>query len=270
MQLPVTKRAQGRPRQLSPEIRTTVITSDYHLPELDTASYRAVLHFIADRRPDFHFINGDLLDMHDQSSFLKDPELSNRTEESIEMANQVLDELYDASPTTITRLLWGNHEARLTRRLFDNPDILPFVTKGKTPDQLLADALSLEDREIEWYSYPHVYNHWGFAITHGEYANLHAAKKQLESLGVSGTSGHIHRHRTWERRDRNGVRAWYSTGCLCKPQASYRPNADWVNGFGYLEQVVGRDLFTFHQIPIIKGQFIFGGVLYDQDGAHQP
>lgn len=269
MNLSLPNRSKGRPRISPPQIRTTVITSDHHIPQMDTAAYRSVLYFIGDIRPDYHFLAGDILDCHDQSTFIKDPELSNRTEESLDLANQMLDELATVSPNTITKVLWGNHEKRLTKRLFENPDILPFVAKGKKPDQLLAESLSLDERGIDWVSYPSVYNHWGFYIAHGEYANIHAAKKELETHGVSGCSGHIHKNKTWERHDRNGTRAWYSLGGLCSHEVSYRPNNDWVNGFGVLKQIVGSDLFTFQAIPIIKGQFIYGTKLYNQDGAFE-
>ena len=263
-------RSKGRPRSQTPSLRTTVITSDHHIPQMDTASYRAVLHLIEDIRPDYHFLAGDILDCHDQSSFIKDPDLSNRTAEAIEQANAMLDELETASPTTITKIILGNHEARLTKRLWENPDLIPFLTgKGKTPDHLLADALSLADREIEWFPYHTVVNHWGFVISHGEFANMHPAKKELETHGVSGVSGHIHRQSMWERKDRNGTRAWYSIGGLCSHQVSYRPINGWVNGFGILKQVIGSDLFTFQQIPIIKGRFIYGDAVYDQDGVHR-
>jgi len=236
---------------------------------MNNASYRAVLNFIGDTRPDYHFLAGDILDCHDQSTFTKDPELSGRTTESIELANSMLDELAKVSPNTVMKVIFGNHENRLTRRLWDNPDLIPFLTgKSRTPDHLLADALSLDERHISWYPYHSIVDHWGFSISHDEYANIHASKKELEVQGTSGVSGHIHRQAMWERKDRNGTRAWYSIGGLCDTNVSYRPINSWVNGFGVLKQVVGSDLFTFQQIPIIKGRFICGNTLYDQDGAH--
>lgn len=270
MKITLPQRSKGRPRTQQPELITTVVTSDHHIPEMDTASYRAVLNFIRDQRPDYHFLAGDVLDCHDQSSFIKDPELTGRTVEAIDLANQMLDELHEASPTTLTRVLWGNHESRLTKRLWENPDLLPFLTgKGKTPDHLLADALSLDERGIDWYPYKIGVNHFGFFIFHGEYANLHATKKELDNKGVAAVSGHIHKHRMWERKDLAGVKHWYSIGGLCKTNPSYRPMNDWVNGFGVLKQVVGTDIYTFQQIPIVRGQFVYGYKLYSQDGVFE-
>lgn len=261
-------RGKGRPRIHQPEIRTTVLTADHHLPELHTPTYKAVLNFIRDIRPDYHILAGDILDCHDQSTYLKDPDLTGRTTEAIEMANVMLDELYDASPTTITKVIFGNHDYRLTRRLHENPDLIPFLApQGKTADHLLADALSLKDRQIDWYPYHTILDHWGFAVGHGEYANMHPAKKEMEAAGMSGMSGHVHRASMWERKDKTGVKHWYTIGCMCNTQVSYRPINTFVNGFGVLKQLVGTDTFTFQQIPVIKGQFLFGSKLYSQDGA---
>lgn len=270
MKLSLPQRSKGRPRTRDVEIRTTVLTSDHHIPEMDAGSYRAVLNFIKDTRPDYHFLIGDIMDCHDQSSFIKDPDLTGRTTEAIELTNQMLDELAEASPTTLTRILWGNHESRITRRLWENPDLIPFLSgKGKTPDHLLADALSLQERGIDWYPYRAVVNHWGFYLVHGEFANLHAPKKHLDHLGVSMAMGHIHKQKMWERKDIGGVKHCYSIGGLCKTNPSYRPNSDWVNGFGVLKQVVGTDVYTFQQIPIVKGQFIVGSKLYTSDGVFE-
>ena len=185
------------------------------------------------------------------------------------MGNKILVELYEVSPNTITKFMYGNHCYRLTKRLWEAPELLPFISKGKSPDQVLADCLSLDARGIAWMPYRAVLNHWGFYVTHGEAAGLQAACKELETHGVSGTSGHIHKTRTWERRDRNGVKAWYSIGGLCSRNVSYRPNNDWSHSIGLLFQVVGSDLFTFYTIPIIKGRFVYNNALYDQDGVHR-
>jgi predicted phosphodiesterase len=269
MSLSLPSRSKGRPRVTAPELRTTVILSDMHIPEMDMAAYNATLHFIRDKRPDFLFINGDMLDMHSFSSFLHDPALDHRTQESLDQANAVLDQLAEASPNTIIKFIAGNHEMRLIKYLYGMPEILPFVTKGKSPLQILADALSLDDRGIDWYGYPEVVNFHGFYITHGEATGLHAAKKELETHSVSGTSGHCHSNKYWERRGRNGVLQWWSIGGLCSRDVSYRPNNSWVQGMGYLTQVVGTDIFDFTPIPIVKGQFIYDGVLYNQDGKFE-
>ncbi len=270
MHLTLPSRSKGRPRTNKPEIRRTIIVSDLHVPEIDTAAYRTFIHFLKDQRPDYLWLAGDLLDMHSFSSFLKDPNLDHRTEESLELMNDILTEIATVSPNTITKIAWGNHDDRITKFLYGVPEILPFVTKGKRPIDLLAEALGLQQRGIDHYPYREVVNFYGFYITHGEATGLHAAKKELENMGVSGVSGHVHANKYWERRGRNGVQQWWSIGGLPSNKVSYRPNNSWIPGIGYLEQVVNREeLFTFHPLPIVQNQFIFGGKLYSPDGAFE-
>ena len=218
------RRGRGRPRTQAPEIRRTVLSTDFHLPEHDEAAYAALTHFIADTRPDYHIILGDFLDLPSLSTFIKDPALEGRTQEALDTGNAILDELHDASPTTITKMLFGNHDYRLTKALWLTPEILPFVSKGKRPMELLAEVLSLSDRQIDWYDYREVYDHYGFALTHGEAAGLNSAKKELETHGVSGASGHVHAGRYWEHRGRSGVTQWWSLGGIPSREVSYRPN----------------------------------------------
>jgi UDP-2,3-diacylglucosamine pyrophosphatase LpxH len=97
------RKGPGRPRTKAPEIRTTVIISDLHLPLIDWPSYYAVKHFIAEKRPDYLFLDGDIIDCAEQSHFEKNPKIFGQTEEELQLANQVLDELQQTSPTTIIK-----------------------------------------------------------------------------------------------------------------------------------------------------------------------
>jgi hypothetical protein len=271
-QLPL--RGRGRPRTTAPEIRRTVLSTDWHCPQHDSAAFGTLLNFIGDIRPDYHIVLGDVLDLPSLSTFLKDPALEGRTEEAIAAANAMLDQLHAASPTTITKIVFGNHDYRLTKSLWMTPEILPFVTKGKQPVELLSEVLSLNDRQIDWYDYREVYDHYGFALTHGEAAGLNSAKKELETHSVSGASGHVHATRYWEHRGRKGVTQWWSLGGIPSRDVSYRPNNGWIPSIALLEQVVGTPtpacpsgVFTLHPLPIIKGQFVFNSKIYNQDGS---
>jgi hypothetical protein len=141
------------------------------------------------------------------------------------------------------------------------------MTASGEPSEILRRALSLDERNIEWIDYPDAYNLYGFLIAHGQATGIHPAKKEAERSGLSGCSGHVHRQRSWERKDRRGVVQWWSIGGLCSHDVEYIANPDWVRGFGYLQQVVDSDIFTFASIPILDGKFIYDRALYSQDGV---
>lgn len=260
------RKGPGRPRTKAPEIRVTVYSTDYHIPFHDVAAYRAFCHFLAYVRPDYHIVLGDFIDATMLSTFAKDPAEANRTEEELLTANAVLDELQAASPNTITKYVMGNHSKRLTKRLWDNPHLIPYLG-GKTPLQLLANCLSLDERGIEYFDYPSGYDHFGIYCTHGEATGMHSSKKELETYCASGISGHTHKNRYWEKRGRNGVTQWWTIGGLCSRNVSYRPNNDWVQGIAISFQVVGTDVFTMLPITITKGQLIYDRHLFTQDGV---
>lgn len=260
-------RGPGRPRTLAPKIRSSVIISDLHLPLIDWPSYHAVIHFIKEKHPDYIFLDGDIIDCGEQSRFEKNPKIFGQMEEELRLANDVLDEIQATSPTSIIKYLAGNHENRLCRRIFENPDLISYMAPSGNPSEVLIRALSLEERNIEWLDYPDAYNLYGFLIAHGQAVGQHPAKREVERAGMSGCSGHCHRQRFWERKDRRGVVQWWSIGGLCSHDVDYIKNPDWVRGFGYLLQIVDSDAFTFASIPIIGGKFLYDGVLYSQDGA---
>jgi hypothetical protein len=106
MFLDLPKRSKGRPRSTQPEIRVTVVSSDFHVPHHDVAAYSAFKHFLRHVRPDYHIIAGDFLDTDKLSTSLQD---SNEvgSEVELELANHLLDEIHGASPNTITKFTTG-------------------------------------------------------------------------------------------------------------------------------------------------------------------
>jgi predicted phosphodiesterase len=262
----VPLRGRGRPRTQAPKIVSTVVFSDVHVPETDWPSYHAMRHFIKDIQPQYIIINGDLLDCQESSRFDKDPKRFGQTEEELLLANRILDELAEASPHSIIKFIAGNHCYRLTKRLWENPDLLSYMSPTRNANEIIPRALSLDERGIEWFGYPEVYNHRGFLFTHGQAVGQHPASKELSKYGMSGSSGHIHKFRYWERRDRRGHIAWWSLGGLMSLQMDYMPSPDWQNGFGLLMQVADTDIFNFTPIQINGGKFIYENALYTPDG----
>ena len=68
-------------------------------------------------------------------------------------------------------------------------------------------------------------------------------------------------------KNRRGISQWWSVGGLCKHDQLYNRDDDWVHGFGYLEQVEDSDTFTFHNLSVIGGKFVFNNTLYCSDGS---
>lgn len=260
-------RGRGRPRTQAPELRVTLITNDYQIPDIDWPVYRTVLHFLKDLRPDFHYINGDYLDLYSQSRYTKDPSKAGQTAEELEIANRILDELTEACPNSIIRFTMGNHEARMTQRLYENPDLIPYFRSASSPDEVIARALSLDERGIDWVPYKQHFNHYGMIITHGQSAGVNPARTELLRYGMSGLSGHVNRNCTFEMKTQHGFAKWWTLGGLTSHKLDFMPVNNWVHGIGVLYQVVGSSEFTFYPIEIVNAKFIFNGRLYTPDGV---
>jgi len=273
MKLSLPSRSKGRPRRNAPEIRRTIISGDWHIPEVDIPTYRAFLNFMRHKRPDYHIINGDFIDAYELSKFDKDPARLGQTAEELGMAKRILDELAEASPNTITKFLYGNHSDRIRQRILEHPELLPFMTKSKDPNSVLAEALSLKERGIEWFSYPDVYSHFGFDIQHGGKGlgggGQNPSKSAAEKAGGPGVQGHWHRERVWQVVNRRTDYKFYTLGVMCRLNPTYLPFNDWSHSFGYLEQQVGADRHVFHSIQVEKGEFMFDGYFYNQDGVFE-
>ena len=262
------QRGRGRPHTNSPEIRVTVISNDYQLPFVDWSVYATFKHFLADIKPDFHFINGDFLDLYPVSKYDKDPEMLDLARTEIETANTVLDELYAASPSTITKFVYGNHCERLTKRMMQDTELWRYLLpEQKRPDDIIADLLSLKDRSIDYVPYRSHFNHYGFIVTHGQATGLHPAKRELERYGKSGCSGHVNRQTYYETKNQHGYSAWWTLGGLTSHKLDFMPINNWTHGIGVLYQVVGSDRFSFYPIEIVGAKFIFDGKLYTCDGV---
>lgn len=269
MPLTLPQRGRGRPRTQAPRIRSTLITNDYQIPFVDWNVYRTVLHFLKDLKPDYHYVNGDFLDLYSQSRYTKDPNKAGQTAEELEIANHVLDELQEASPYSIIRMTMGNHEARLTQRLFENPDLIPYFKSSTTPDEVIAHVLSLDERGIDWVPYKQHFNHYGFIVTHGQASGINPARSELARYGTSGVTGHINRNCTWETKDFHGVAKWWTLGGLTSHDMEFMPVNNWVHGIGVLFQVVDSKEFTFYPIEIVSAKFIFNGKLYTPEGVFE-
>jgi len=104
-------------------VKKTMVTSDYHIPHVDKKAYKTMLHFARDYNPDTFVINGDMLDMYTLSVFDKTPDRKEDIQSDLYKGRQVLGEIREALPKARIIYLEGNHETRLQRFMWRNPEI---------------------------------------------------------------------------------------------------------------------------------------------------
>ena len=76
------------------------------------------------------------------------------------------------------------------------------------------------------------WKHKGMLFTHGRYTNKYSAFKELDVNGISGISGHVHRHMVFSKSDKSGRKVWISAPCMqdIRKQDFYHGD-NWQTGY---------------------------------------
>jgi predicted phosphodiesterase len=189
--------------------KTVLVLSDMHCPFHDSASLSSVKALIAHVRPDYLVFNGDIIDNYNISSFDKNPKRTHGwIQAEIDITYEVLKWLVEAAPES-TKLFYisGNHEDRYERMLNRDPNLASMRALG------FIENLRLEELNIQYVKELVLYKK--LLIKHGALVGKYAAARELDSEGLFGVSGHVHRNQLQSRMLRNGHITWVCVGHLC-------------------------------------------------------
>lgn len=242
------------------QIKRGIVISDLHCPYQHKQSLRLVKRFIDDFQPHELIINGDMLNYAAYSSHGKRKnEVPNESvnNDHIE-AIITLDGLLDS--TKIKDKIWidGNHDNWQDQYFTANPDFY---------DEAIHryQRLQLKSRGFrDPIPYGKAYRSGKLYFTHGWRAGTQAVRQHLVMDYKSNfVMGHIHKSDTATSVNIKGhIVQGYSTGCLCKLDFKYAAQPTANHGFG-VYYVLPNGQFTFYNIVIIDGKFIFEGKLYE-------
>jgi 3',5'-cyclic AMP phosphodiesterase CpdA len=111
-----------RPRNVACD--TTAIIGDLHVPFHDEQALGSALSYIRELKPDRLVLNGDIPDFYAISRFSRDPSRRDKLQDEIDETNDILDTIDSVlKPGCEKHWVVGNHEDRLRRFLWDNPEI---------------------------------------------------------------------------------------------------------------------------------------------------
>ena len=241
--------------------KSAVVLGCVHVPFHNRELIDKVIKLIRDTKPDEIILNGDFVDCNALSDYErgKVSKTNVTLEEEYEEANKVLDRMEKASPNSKIVYLFGNHEERYFRWKAD-------VNNSKYGDMLNpVKALGLEERGAKVITdYKKGYHMFGdLEIMHGEYHNIHVAKKHLETFHSNVLFAHTHRVQTY----REGKTCAYNMGWLGDknaPAFSYAPRgmmSKWAEAFAFLNMdSYGKT--HVNMIECANNSFYFGGMKY--------
>lgn len=210
-----------------------VFPTDEHHPYADMRAIELAQKITLDFNPDIRIAGSDGIDFYSISSFNKDPNhfkyggLQNEINEWMKAQRAWI----DASPNADVFFIIGNHEDRLERYLWKNPEIYG-LSALELPNLLNFEGLGIEmasknGRELVL--------HDRLLVKHGDLVRKWAgytarAELEKESYGISTLSGHTHRGAQVLRKTRNGAVTGVEGFCLCNIEPAYVHNPDWQQG----------------------------------------
>lgn len=230
-----------------------LIINDIHLPYQNNEAITACFNHAKKNKPDFIFINGDLLDFHLLSYFQKDPR-KKRFSEELDMAKkffQILQKTFKAK----IYFKFGNHEERYDTFLYQKAHELKGVEEFELENIINARSEGItiirDKRIVDINGLPFIHGH---EFGRSFFSPVNAARGlflQTKHSAVKGDS-----HTTSEHTEPNvygKMMTTYSVGALCGLTPKWLPLNKWNHGFAEIE-LEGTKRFMFRNYRIQKGQ----------------
>lgn len=230
--------------------RRILIWPDTHLPYADPRAVSLALNITAFYRPEILVLLGDVIDCTGFSRFARnttDPKTYLATE--LEEWHSLARSLRDAAPDAERIYIRGNHEARIEKWLWGQPQLTGYGGFN------LGSLLTLADHgfrpevveEIEFCQGALTIRHGSFIG--GNFAGT-AARQEMMRAGTSGVSGHTHRAAKYIQRDKAGLRMWIEGGHLALNPQHYSPQVqNWCQAVTLGEIEVDGNGFDLDVVP---------------------
>lgn len=249
---------------------TALVYGDTHVPFQDDRVLAVVFGILARLQPDVLVHDGDLLDCYHLSRFDKDPNRKDNLQDEVNQARAHLAQARRVAPNSRFIYLEGNHEDRLRRALWglegtaaQLATLTEFQRAMTWPVLLGLDAMHIEFVPYGEQTKRSFLPKW--ILKHGTVVrakSAYTASGEQIKYGKSGSSGHTHRLGTYWHRDLNGSHVWQETGCTCKLDAEYAPDADWQNGCVVLTFEPTTGAVSVEPVYIANGMAVFRGEVY--------
>jgi predicted phosphodiesterase len=229
--------------------------SDIHFPYHNEESLITALNYGKDHDADCIYLNGDIIDCYQLSSFEKDPK-KRRFSQELAQVHKFFEILRREFPKANIYFKEGNHEERYWRFMrIKAPELLDIEAFT------LASLLKLSEYNIQYIAGRTKANISNLSVFHGhEFGNsvfspVNVARGLYMRAKATSICGHSHQTSEHTERDVNDkmITTW-SVGCLCELSPDYSPYNKWNHGFAFIK-TNGSD-FHVQNIRIYKGRII--------------
>lgn len=231
-----------------------LLLSDIHVPYHSIEALTAAFNFAKKEKPDCILLNGDTIDFHGLSKFVKDPKKRSFAQEleTFKEFFQILDKTFK------TRVVFklGNHEERYNSFLRMKAHELEGVEEFDLANIIKARANGVEvvqDKRIIKAGELNIIH--GHEFASGFFSPVNVARGLYLRGKRSAVQGHNHQSSEHTEPDMDGkITTTWSTGCLCELHPEYMPINKWNHGFALIE-VSGKEFFVRNK-RIYKGRVL--------------
>lgn len=226
-----------------------VFWPDTHLPYQDDKAVALALRVVEYYQPHRLILLGDTIDCAGFSRFPRDTvDARNRLSTELAEWSALAELLKMKTPGAIRDYIRGNHEARIEKWLYGQPQLHGFDGFN------LGYLLKLGDHGFTQNVHEELtLCNGSLTVTHGsriggQFAGT-AARQEMARYGTSGVSGHTHRLAKYVQRDKVGLRAWVESGHLAANPPHYAPTVqNWAQGVTVGELSVDGNDFVLEPI----------------------
>ncbi|MGM0641498.1 MAG: metallophosphoesterase [Thermotogota bacterium] len=247
----------------SKDVKKVMVVSDHHIPYIDYKADAVAKGYAKQYKPDYYVINGDLNDCYSISIFDKNPERKYTIKQEIDQTKKYLKGLKNTLPKK-TKMFYneGNHEARIYKKLWKDPEMYDLLSGYVNMKTLLElDKLDIEHRGIDLDYWKKDNGHLKLGdvlIMHGDNrlngakGGMNAAINTAKNMRQNTVIGHTHNlNLKYESNPYNDIFGGNS-GCLCQMTGT----ANWQQGFFTFEIIDGKSVNP-------RTHRIIDGVLYE-------
>lgn len=234
--------------------KRVLVLSDIHLPYHSIDALSAAFDYAKNEKPDVVLLNGDTLDFHGLSRFVRDPKQRSFAYELSIFKDFIVSLKRIFNARIIFKI--GNHEERYEHFLWMKAGELEGVDEFKIENILKARAEGIEvigeKRIIKAGDLNIIHGHeFGGSI----FSPVNIARGLFLRGKVSAMQGHNHQVSEHTESDMNGkITTTWSLGCLCEMHPMYLPINKWSQGFAIVD-IDGSD-FEVRNKRIYKGKIL--------------
>jgi predicted phosphodiesterase len=232
------------------------ILSDIHVPYHNIASLTAAISFLKKEKIDGLLLNGDTLDCHRLSRFVKDPNKRNFKGE-LDVFKAMF-EIFEKQFKCKIYFKLGNHDERYQAFLCEKAGELKGIEEFEFENIIKARARGIEvigdKRVMKLNSLNGIHGH---EYIGGISAPVNVARGLYLRGKVSAFQGHNHSSSEHTETDMNGkITTTWSIGCLSELHPYYMPLNKWNHGCAVVDLDENGEDFEFRNKRIYKGKVL--------------